>query len=438
VLLPRNGRQPRLGQTPTRMYPSPYSRHADCQSTGSKRVRTQAFLFLLRHHEIIGVKTRRSTSGKIRQSFCGYGNASRSTKMTFQFITAIPLNVWKGSGCFVGIKTLATGIRALGGEVNFVTPRLHLPIYAAERMLFNHMLRYREFSSHDTIVGFDADGHSIAGRHSSRHVADIKGVIADVLPYESGAARASMAFQANLEKRHARRADLVVTPSHYCAVRLDELYGVRDAVVIPELIDLDRWRDLLWRNPAPASPRQRFIVLCVCRFYSRKRVHILLRAAAFLRARMPELEVRIVGAGPEGTRLRRLWRELRLEENVRWLGDVTAAQLAAEYNGADVFCLPSVQEGFGIVFLEAMAAGKPIVAARASAVPEVVRHGLLVEPESVDALADAIEKLYGDAQLRASLAEQGRRDVEHFDMRRISRLFVETVSGGVREKEIAR
>jgi glycosyltransferase involved in cell wall biosynthesis len=123
---------------------------------------------------------------------------------------------------------------------------------------------------------------------------------------------------------------------------------------------------------------------------------------------------------------------------VRWLGDVTAAQLAAEYNGADVFCLPSVQEGFGIVFLEAMAAGKPIVAARASAVPEVVRHGLLVEPESVDALADAIEKLYGDAQLRASLAEQGRRDVEHFDMRRISRLFVETVSGGVREKEIAR
>ena len=88
-----------------------------------------------------------------------------------------------------------------------------------------------------------------------------------------------------------------------------------------------------------------------------------------------------MGGGPEAARLRRLWRELHLEGTVRWIGDVTASQLAAEYNRADVFCLPSVQEGFGIVFLEAMAAGKPIVAARAAAVPEVVHHGLLVEPK---------------------------------------------------------
>ena len=165
---------------------------------------------------------------------------------------------------------------------------------------------------------------------------------------------------------------------------------------------------------------------------------MLLRAAAFLRARIPELEVRIVGAGPEGSRLRRLCRELRLDENVRWLGDVASAQLAAEYNRADVFCLPSVQEGFGIVFLEAMAAGKPIIAVRASAVPEVVRNGLLVEPESADALADAIEKLYGDSQLRTVLAEHGRRDVKSFDMRLVAQSFMGIVSGGVREMEIAR
>ena len=98
--------------------------------------------------------------------------------MSFHFITAIPLNVWKGSGCFVGIDTLATGIRTLGGEVTFVTPGFRFPFYAAERTVFNHMLRYRDFSHCDTIVGFDADGYSIAGRRPSQHVASIKGVIA--------------------------------------------------------------------------------------------------------------------------------------------------------------------------------------------------------------------------------------------------------------------
>jgi len=96
----------------------------------------------------------------------------------------------------------------------------------------------------------------------------------------------------------------------------------------------------------------------------------------------------------------------------------------------------SSQEGFGIVFLEAMAAGKPIVATRAVAAPEVVRHGLLVEPENYDALATAIEKLYGDSQLRALLADRGRQDVESYDMRRVARRFMETVSTGTREGEV--
>jgi len=72
----------------------------------------------------------------------------------------------------------------------------------------------------------------------------------------------------------------------------------------------------------------------------------------------------------------------------------------------------------------------------AAAMPEVVRHGLLVEPENHDALADAIEKLYEDSQLRALLADQGRQDVESYDMRRVARRFMEIVSTGTREGEV--
>ena len=160
----------------------------------------------------------------------------------------------------------------------------------------------------------------------------------------------------------------------------------------------------------------------------RKRLDVLLHAAALLRDCVPQLEIRIVGNGPEYQRLRRLSSELRVEPALCWLGDVSANTLAAEYNRSDVFCLPSAQEGFGIVFLEAMAAGKPIVAARAAAVPEVVRRGILVEPENAEALAEAILCLYRDPDLRKSLGATGLRDVEQFEMRRVASRFVNEVA----------
>src|SRR5260370_24045215 len=97
------------------------------------------------------------------------------------------------------------------------------------------------------------------------------------------------------------------------------------------------------------------------------------------------------------------------------------------YNRAYVYSRPSVQEGFGIVFLEAMAAGKPIVAARAAAVPEVVRHGVLVEPENAEALADGILRLWRDASLRGVIEQQQRNDVEEYEMIRVARQFLREV-----------
>ena len=75
-----------------------------------------------------------------------------------------------------------------------------------------------------------------------------------------------------------------------------------------------------------------------------------------------------------------------------------------------------------------MAAGKPIVAARAAAVPEVVEHGCLVEPDSAEALAAAIESLYSDSALRRHLTIKGMQAVQQFAMNRVALSFLETVS----------
>ena len=191
-----------------------------------------------------------------------------------------------------------------------VTPRVQTPAYTLTRILFNETLRWRQFDG-DATVGIDADGYAIAGqRNRLPHIACIKGVLGDAVPFERGVTRASMALQARLEARHARRAGLVITPSQYCARRLAELYGVEKATVVPELIDLEAWRNLFRINAAAPDPR-RFTVFSICRFYPRKRLDVLLQAAALLRDRIPELEIRIAGNGPESeetrTNLFRTW-----------------------------------------------------------------------------------------------------------------------------------
>jgi glycosyltransferase involved in cell wall biosynthesis len=300
-------------------------------------------------------------------------------------------------------------------------------VYTARRLWFNEQLRHRRWDAFDVVVGFDMDGYRVAGRARRPHVASLKGVIADEMRFERGLTRLSMSIQAACEARHVRRAGLVLTTSRYAAGRIQQLYGIsRAPSVVPELIDLERWRELFERNPAPPDPAH-FTVLSVCRFYPRKRLELLLEAAARLRAGIPGLQVRIVGNGPERARLQAVWRQKRLQGTVHWLGDLSQEELAREYNRSDVFCLPSVQEGFGIVLLEAMAAGKPIVAARAAAVPEVVEQGLLVEPESAEALAGGIHRIYRDSDLRDSLRAAARAVVQRYDAPRVAAMFLAAV-----------
>ena len=150
-------------------------------------------------------------------------------------------------------------------------------------------------------------------------------------------------------------------------------------------------------------------MLYVGRFYRRKRVGLLLEAAAALRNAIPKLEIRIVGNGPCDAAWRAQAGRLNLGNTVTWLGDISRADLAAEYNRAHVFCLPSVQEGFGIVLLEAMAAGKAIVAARAAAIPEVAPHATLVEPENAQSLAAGMLDLYeSPAGARRTVCKRSR------------------------------
>lgn len=349
--------------------------------------------------------------------------------MRVTVLSSTPANPTEGSGTFVATAGLIRGLRVLGFEVHVRPLGRRTGFHTFDRFRYNVGAALRPPSA-DVVIGVDLDGFLWARRRGRpKFVVSLKGVIADEMTHERGWVRTLLGIQARWERVNARRADVVVAPSVYAAETARRLYDLAHPVrAIPEPIDLAGWRARLdAAGPRRAGPPT---VLCVARMYPRKRVADLLHAARLLVDRIPDLRTRIVGKGPEHAALRELANRLDLGAHVTFLDDVSARALAVEYVNADVFCLPSVQEAFGIVFAEAMAAGLPVVACRAAAVPEVVEHertGLLVTPRRPDELAAAIERVVDDAALRRSLGAAGAARVEAFDVPRVARAWREAL-----------
>ncbi len=122
-----------------------------------------------------------------------------------------------------------------------------------------------------------------------------------------------------------------------------------------------------------------------------KGVDLLISALPLIRRDLPETRLRIAGTGDDRPRLEAMVASRRLEGAVEFAGFVEESRLADEFDACGLFALPSEKEGFGLVFLEAMARGKPCVGARAGGVPEVITEecGLLVNYGDVPALAAA-------------------------------------------------
>jgi glycosyltransferase involved in cell wall biosynthesis len=149
------------------------------------------------------------------------------------------------------------------------------------------------------------------------------------------------------------------------------------------------------------------LVLAIGRLIEQKDHATLLRAFARVHAEHPQTRLAILGWGPLESQTRALAQELGIGEALTLPGRVEPRDWLLR---ADVFAHSSAWEGFGLVLLEAMLAGLPVVATAVSAVPEIVTPdaGILVPPRDVDRLADALERLVADAALREQLGAGGR------------------------------
>lgn len=230
--------------------------------------------------------------------------------------------------------------------------------------------------------------------------------------------------------RVVRRASLVVAAGGYPAAEGRLAVGDPDAMppvaVIPPGVDINRFVPLAAIERASARARLGLagpgpLVLSVSRLVPRKGMDTLIDAAAILKGAHPHLVVAVAGTGRDRSRLEH--RARRAGAPVRFLGQVANADLPALYACADVFAMSCrsrwmglEQEGFGIVFLEAAAAGVPSVAGDSGGAAEAVVDGetgfVIRPPEDASRLADAIGRLLADPALASRQGQAARHRAE--------------------------
>ena len=338
--------------------------------------------------------------------------------------------VSEGSGTAAAIGGLALALEKKGHQVERIVPLSNYPSNLTMRRLWYNVTLPQRLKQHhfDLIVGFDIDGVRWSRYAQVPYVCSIKGVLAEEQRYEQGWPKLMLWSLSLLERLNARRSPCVISTSQYCGDRIQHHYGVKPEkiYIVPEGINLEQW-------PTPdESRRDQWTILCVARQYPRKHITDLITAFRIVVDRYPQATLVIIGDGPEHENICQKVADYKLKANVKVLGALADNEdVQAWYHRSSIFCLPSVQEGFGIVFLEAMASGLPIVSTQATAIPEVVPHqqaGLLIPPQDPGALAEAITTLLENPKLRSHYRDFGLQHVKQFTWDKVADQFLGAIA----------
>jgi glycosyltransferase involved in cell wall biosynthesis len=223
-----------------------------------------------------------------------------------------------------------------------------------------------------------------------------------------------------LERRIlSRKWDLIIANSQYTKNKLMRAGVDQNKIqVIHNGVELSRYREI--EVPKSAQPT----VCVVARLVKYKRVDDAIKAVHRCAADIPDIRLKIIGTGPEESRLKSLVAELGLEKSVEFLGFVERFEdVVRTMKASRVLVLPSVVEGFGMVVIEAMAAGLPYIAADIPAVREATdggMGGLLYEPANHEQLAANMKKVLLDDALTKTLLDQSERRVRQLEWGAIS------------------
>lgn len=160
--------------------------------------------------------------------------------------------------------------------------------------------------------------------------------------------------------------------------------------------------------------RMNKVILSVSSLIESKGIDINIRAVSKLMGKYPDIKYYIVGEGPEDKRLIELIKDLNLSDNVIFTGRLPYNEVMKYMANADVFSLPSWEEGFGMVYIEAMAHGKPVIGVRGEGISDVIENGengFLVAPKNVDEVAETMDYIFTHPKESKLSGQKGRQTV---------------------------
>jgi len=248
-------------------------------------------------------------------------------------------------------------------------------------------------------------------------------------PYYKAMSPLAKFYYATFGRLFAHRADAILTCSQYSKEDIERIYGVdKDKIKIIPLSVADFY--FVPQDPARiAAIKKKFnitgrYVLYMGNFKEHKNIACLVHAFAAIAPEFPD--VNLVLAGPKEhtyNELVKIIQNNHLTDRVIFTGKIMESDGPQYlYQGAQVFVMPTLYEGFGIPPLEAMACGVPVIASRATSIPEVVGDaGILVDPNSVSDIAEAIRKILQDPILRKGLIDKGLKRAYQYETAKIAK-----------------
>lgn len=227
------------------------------------------------------------------------------------------------------------------------------------------------------------------------------------------------------ERRIYHKAAKVLAISKHTARCVRDEYGISEEkiCVVPFPIDTSKFRP----KSDTRTMANRFILTVGRISDPRKNVRLLLRAFAQVKQRFDNFTLFIIGQKPKDDSLFKFCTELGIRDSTYFLGEVSEDELIDYYRQAELFVLASLQEGLGIVVLESMACGTPVVSTRCGGPEEIITQGYdgyLVENNNIEDLADAICRLLSDDVLRRSMGKRAREKIrQNYSVEKISSKF---------------